>query len=252
MTKTKIIIPTILTVVLLIAGFIFIKTKSSPSKPQQTALPATSPTPNLNPSQLPILKLTYTNKRNTLLFSLKAPESLWQTYPKISYEFMYNSDKGPRGLIGDFNTTKTSDELFMGSESSGKRVYDTGITDGQITLHLETPNGEALTLGPYDVIFGGLTKTTTWQTETMSLTLNTKTSPKFILLQNPNYPNSTPPAPSIIISLYPDTTKLDAQLTLTTNFTPTKIIHNNQTINFKTNTNSITFPITTSGHYLIY
>ena len=251
--KTKIIIPAILIFSIFITGLILFKNHSKTAPNSKTSKNTfVTPTPNLNFNQLPVIQLSYTNKRNTLLLTLAVPNSLWQTYPQISYEFMYNSDKGPRGLIGEFTPTKTSDELFMGSESSGKRVYDTGITDGQLTLHLETSTGEAVTIGPYDIIFGGLTKTTNWQTETMTFQLNTKTSKRFILLHNSSYPNPTPPTPKTIISLYPDTVKITGQLTLTLNYTPTKITHNNQTLNFKIDSNSVTFPITTPGHYLIY
>ncbi|NOY15054.1 MAG: hypothetical protein GXP43_02445 [bacterium] len=250
--KNKSIIVVAMMFVVLASGLFFFLTKNQakPQPAQSQDLP--TPTPNLSLTNLPQIKITHANKRNYLILDLKVPDTLWQTYPKITYEFMYSSDKGPRGLIGELAPDKTTDEFFLGSESSGKKVYDTGITDGQITLHLEKPSGETLTLGPYDLVIGGFVSLDSWQTETLSLTLAKKTRKPFVLLINSGVGQSISPAPKAIISLYPETIKLDGQVALTLDFTPTKISHDNQDIDFKIKDNQVTFPVSTPGHYLIY
>ncbi len=224
--------------------------RNQAAKPKVLPTLAPSPTP-IQARSMPKFKLSYTNQTNTLKFELETADDFWQQFAKVTYEFMYTSTKGPRGLIGEFRPDFLIDKIFFGSESSGKRVYDTGIETGQITFHLEKDNGESISIGPFDVIFGGWLNQDTWQTDAMTLKLEKKTRAKFIVYQNSGDPNLSD-NPKMIISFQPINLKSSASLSLSGLSNVTKIQHSHEAVAFASDNGTVEFSLNSEGDYLIY
>ncbi len=162
----------------------------------------------------PVVSLEPTSKRNTLLIKLINDPQLWQNYTKLNYELMYDSDRGPRGLMGSLTPQSLSEELFLGSESSGHRVYDQGIDNGQLTLYLENQDGENINLGTHYFVVGGYKYTNKWETEAFEVSTPKKSRSNFVILVLNNSQSTTAKPAKYIISVRPLDFPLTATLTL--------------------------------------
>jgi len=257
-SATNVIIPLVVIVLVVIGGLAAIKkAKKAPNTPAGAKItPTSTPLQPVNLTNPPYLVLSQTNRRNFFTLKLSASDSIWTRFDRITYEFMYNSSRGPRGVLGEFTLDKLEDEIFLGSESSGKKVYDTGITDGQITLHLESQQGQVITLGPYDYLVGGYGQQDEWASEKLTLKLDQKTNKAFILLINSGVPAETvgDDKPMMVISLTPQDIKLNGRLEITDpKLTNTKQVkYQGKAIEFEPTANGIRFTLQGGGDYLIY
>ncbi len=218
-----IIICSVLLFILATILILFIKNKRtaiSQQKRERTTSLQKEKTTQL--TAFPLISLEPTSKRNTLLIKLTNNPQLWQSYTKLNYELMYNSDRGPRGLMGSLTSQSLSEELFLGSESSGHRVYDKGIDNGQLTLYLENQKGENINLGTHYFIVGGYKYTNKWVIDSFELSTKKKNRSDFVLLVLNNSQSSTAKPAKYIISVRP------LKFPLTATFTLKNIININQ------------------------
>ena len=68
----------------------------------------------------------------------------------VEYELIYTTGAGlPRGVLGKINVKKgdreiSRDDIILGTCSSGKCVYDTGVTSIDLSLKFNTPDGSSV------------------------------------------------------------------------------------------------------------
>ncbi len=253
--RTLIIFITLLGLFILAAIIILVikNKKTAISEQKKDQLPLPTKQVSLKISSFPIITISPTQKRNTLSIQLINDPHLWQNFTQLNYELMYNSSRGPRGLMGSLTKDNLTEELFLGSESSGHRVYDQGIDKGQLTIYLEDNQGNNLNLGTDDFIVGGYKYLNKWETDSFEFTTSKKSRADFIilLLNNSNSPTSQPA--KYILSVRPIKLPLKGIITLKNISDIKEITLNNQRINFKLNPakKSLTFTIDRGGEYYL-
>ena len=130
----KIIIPAVIMVFILFSG-IFILTRGQKSEPEQVLIP--TPT-HVLPTISDDIKVELTaqnNNRQVILKISGIPDSV----ESIEYELTYITEQGlPRGVLGKITVSGesqvTRDDIVLGTCSSGKCVYDTGVESIDLSL----------------------------------------------------------------------------------------------------------------------
>ncbi len=202
----------------------------------------------------PVLSLSPTKKRNVLDISIDNQTGLWSKYPKVNYEFMYNSSRGPRGLMGTLTSDNLTEKLFLGSESSGHKVYDTGITNGQMTVYLEDNQGNNFNLGNHYFVVGGYKYLNKWSTDGFNFSTAKKNRQDFVILVLNNSQTSKTNQSKYIIFVQPEKLTIKGRLTLkNVRVQITSLTLTGQKINFKTDpaSQTLTFNLTKGGIYYL-
>jgi hypothetical protein len=141
----KIIIGAGLVVVVLLI-FAGLKLKSSVSQ-EESEVPTPSPTivlPTISSNVSVELNPKDNNRAVTLVI-----KGIPSDVESVEYEITYlTGSKLPRGVLGKINTngkdTITRDEIVLGTCSSGKCVYDTGVTSVDLSLKFNTASGASV------------------------------------------------------------------------------------------------------------
>lgn len=140
--KTQQIAIIAVAVVLIIAGgyFIFGRTSS----PKQTAVPQVQEEviPTINPQDLG-LTFTATDDKKQVSFGIKNTKDI----SSLDYEISYLAQGSiPRGIIGHIDVTSgtpvAKNNIDLGTCSSGRCKYDTGITNLKLILKVTKNDGK--------------------------------------------------------------------------------------------------------------
>lgn len=142
------IIAGVLVVVLVVAGFFIFKNRNKSTGEKETE----SSVPALSESQWPAISLTPTEKSDVSgsmghWLNFKVEKINIKEAASMDYLLVYNtSDGGQQGVPGKVNITGGSIEkkLLLGSESSGKFRYDTGVETGTMTITFRNENGKMI------------------------------------------------------------------------------------------------------------
>lgn len=136
----KLLIPGVIFVIVLFAA-IFILGKTNKPKKNQEILP--SPTQVL-PTITDDIKvdLTATNNNRTIVLKISG---LPKTLLSVEYELTYlTGERLPRGVLGKITTngedSVVRDDIVLGTCSSGKCVYDTGVESIDLSLKFNWPD----------------------------------------------------------------------------------------------------------------
>lgn len=135
-----------LVIVLLIGGFFVFAKMNKQVKPKEEEA---VPTPTIVLPTIPdtvSVSLTPKNGNKAVMLSVKGiPENV----ESVDYELTYTTSAGlPRGVLGKISTKgETSverDDIVLGTCSSGKCVYDTGVTKVDLSLKFNTADGSSV------------------------------------------------------------------------------------------------------------
>jgi len=137
----KIAIPIILFIVILIISIWFLnKTK----KPEEVATPMPTPSVVL-PTVSDDIKVELTAKNNNKIVVLRI-SGLPDDMNSIEYELTYlTAARLPRGVLGKITLSGEKeierDDIVLGTCSSGKCVYDTGVESIDLSLKFNSRQG---------------------------------------------------------------------------------------------------------------
>ena len=144
---SKKIIIVVVIVIFLIRGGILIKSKLQPQNKEQEE--------NLNPSPTVVLPTVSENiivdlvpaaNKQSVILKIKG---LTPDIDSIEYELTYVTGAGlPRGVLVKINLQGekeiTRSDIVLGTCSSGKCVYDTGLTKVDLSLKFNTSKGSSI------------------------------------------------------------------------------------------------------------
>lgn len=141
----KIIVGIIVIIVIAGLGLGASKFISSSKKPD----PEITPTPTVvlpTISDSIVVKLTSKNSNRVLELKIKGLNS---DVKFVEYEITYLTGSGlPRGVLGKINTSGeselTRDDIVLGTCSSGKCVYDQGVTKVDLSLKFNSSGGSSV------------------------------------------------------------------------------------------------------------
>ena len=137
----KFTIPIVLFIVILISSIWLLgKTR----KPKEVATPIPTPTVVL-PTVTDDIKVELTSKNNNRIVVLKI-SGIAKDMNSIEYELTYlTGDRLPRGVLGKITLSGESqivrDDIVLGTCSSGKCVYDTGVESIDLSLKFNSQKG---------------------------------------------------------------------------------------------------------------
>ena len=137
----KYIIPgLILTLVLITSIWIFAKNKKAPKEIDIVPTPTT-----VLPTISGKIKVDLTTKNSNTAVVLKI-SGMTDDIESVEYELTYLTGSSlPRGVLGKISTQKKSeivrDDIVLGTCSSGKCVYDTGVKSIDLSLKFNSPKG---------------------------------------------------------------------------------------------------------------
>lgn len=141
----KKVIITVIVILIIIAIIAFIKLRSGPvvENPEVAATPAIA-LPTVSDSVKVDLLPKNDNKAVKLTVS-----GLSNNIESVEYELTYTTGGGlPRGVLGKISTKGASeisrDDIVLGTCSSGKCVYDPGVTSVDLSLKFNTPEGSSV------------------------------------------------------------------------------------------------------------
>lgn len=140
----KIIIPVVIVLLISIGLIVYLKTRHVSQTEEETIIP--SPTVVL-PTVSESIKVDLISKNSNKSVDLTI-EGLTSEISSIEYELTYNTGAGlPRGVLGTINLkgekkiNKT--DITLGTCSSGKCVYDTGVTSVNLSLKFNSTSGQS-------------------------------------------------------------------------------------------------------------
>lgn len=146
MNKKYIIITLLIFLILIIGAVLFIKQKLAPVNDENTqALP--TPTVALpTVSDKTKVDLTATQNKQSVVLKITGIDS---DVDSIEYELTYTTGAGiPRGVLGKIKISGekeiTRSDIVLGTCSSGKCVYDTGVSQVDLSLKFNTPSGSSI------------------------------------------------------------------------------------------------------------
>lgn len=131
--------------VIFIGGFLVVKSLTV-SKPENMEI---LPTPTVVlPTVSESVKVELTAKDGNKAVTLKVA-GIPQDVDSVEYELTYTTAAGlPRGVLGKITTDGKSeivrDDIVLGTCSSGKCVYDTGVTSVELSLKLNSSTGSSI------------------------------------------------------------------------------------------------------------
>ena len=140
--KKGIIIGSIVILFILIGGIgVWIKNSSSQSEVTEVLPTPTVALPTISDDVK--VDLTIRKDRPAAILSIKGIPS---DVESIEYELTYITGAGlPRGVLGKIRLSGeknvTRDDIVLGTCSSGKCVYDTGVTSVDLSLKFNTASG---------------------------------------------------------------------------------------------------------------
>lgn len=134
--------------ILIAVGFFVIKNRKVSQDDEQNE----SNVPTLSESQWPAISLTPTEKSDVSgsmghWLNFKVEKINIQGAASMDYLLVYNtSDGGQQGVPGKISISGNSIEkkLLLGSESSGKYRYDTGVETGTMTITFRDDDGKMI------------------------------------------------------------------------------------------------------------
>lgn len=148
----KKILPIILGVVLIVTSIIVFVLIKSGNNSDTSVSEEDVFVPDLPESQWPIVSLIPTDNP-----TVKGSDGHWLNFKvekinvpgavSMDYELVYNTDKGnQQGVPGmaKLNGTDIERKLLLGSESSGKYRYDTGVETGSMTIKFRNTDGKLI------------------------------------------------------------------------------------------------------------
>ena len=145
----EIIIPVIIFAVILTTG-IWVLGKRNKSEDVVEAIP----TPNIAlPTITGDIKVELTAKNNNREVVLKI-SGIPQNMETVEYELTYITGSGlPRGVLGkievDGKTELVRGDIVLGTCSSGKCVYDSGVEKIDLSLKFNSPDGASVYQGSF-------------------------------------------------------------------------------------------------------
>lgn len=115
------------------------------------ARPTQAPTPTpaetqLPESERPVVTMKPDVKMQTVNLKIT---NLPDDVKDVDYELVYLSSQVEKGQIGTYYVSKAKNDITLGTCSSGKCVYDQGITTGTLTITYETNGQEVLLRYPF-------------------------------------------------------------------------------------------------------
>lgn len=142
----KILIMIIILLILISTG-IFVKIKFLSSSTQEET--DISPTPSIvlpTVSENIIVDLMAASGKQAVILKIKG---LTSDIESIEYELTYMTGAGlPRGVLGKINLSGEKeivrDDIVLGTCSSGKCVYDGGVTEVNLSLKFNTSSGSSI------------------------------------------------------------------------------------------------------------
>jgi hypothetical protein len=141
----KIIIIIIALLVLLISGFLLIKSRLTTTEEAVETIP--TPTIAL-PTVSDNIQIDLIARSDNQAVTIKI-KGLTSDIESIEYELTYITGAGlPRGVLGKIKLTGekevTRDDVVLGTCSSGKCAYDTGVKEVNLSLKFNTPQGNKI------------------------------------------------------------------------------------------------------------
>lgn len=137
----------IILIIAVVGGIFLAKKINQPATDNTTEEEAV---PDLPQSEWPIVYLIPSSDGHTLTLKvndIKVPDA-----KTMDYEILYKANNGEgqitQGVPGTIKlngqTTIERSDILLGSESSGKRRYDKGVENGQLTLRFRNSSGKLL------------------------------------------------------------------------------------------------------------
>jgi len=141
----KKIVISVITLLLILIFSIWVLGKTK--KPKSEVVPVPTPTVVL-PTVSDNIKVELTSKNNNKIVVLKI-SGLTSDINSVEYELTYLTGEGlPRGVLGKIALQGESqlerDDIVLGTCSSGKCVYDTGVTAIDLSLKFNSKQGESV------------------------------------------------------------------------------------------------------------
>lgn len=147
----KIIIPGVIVILIFAGIFAFKIVTSSNNKEIVEEIPTpTIALPTISSDILVSLKSKLDNKAVALTI-----KGLPSSIESVEYELTYTTGGGlPRGVLGkitvrDGEKEISRDDIVLGTCSSGKCVYDTGVTSIDLSLKFNSPDGSSVFRNTY-------------------------------------------------------------------------------------------------------
>jgi hypothetical protein len=143
MKKLLVVLP----IILIIGIILFFVMKSKPQMSNEIADETPTPAEAL-PTISDNIKVELTGKQDNKVMVLSV-QGLTQDIESIDYELTYNTGAGlPRGVLGkivtDGEKSITRDDIVLGTCSSGKCVYDVGVTSVDLSLKFNSSKGPSV------------------------------------------------------------------------------------------------------------
>lgn len=141
----KIIISIIFIIVIVGLGLLASQYLNSSKKPEVEIIPTPSVTfPTISEN----IEVSLTHKNNNRAVMLKV-KGLGADVETVEYELTYITGSGlPRGVLGKIKSQGeselTRDEIVLGTCSSGKCVYDQGVTKVDLSLKINSAGGSSV------------------------------------------------------------------------------------------------------------
>lgn len=140
----KILIPVVIVIVVIVAFLAMRMQKPATVEPEESDAVPTTALPTVSET----VKVELTPKSGGQAVVLKI-SGLTADMEAVEYELTYTTAAGlPRGVLGKIQlkgeTEVTRDDIVMGTCSSGKCVYDTGVTAVNLTLKFHTAAGASV------------------------------------------------------------------------------------------------------------
>ena len=131
--------------VLLISGFLLIKSRLTTTEEAVETIP--TPTIAL-PTVSDNIQIDLIARSDNQAVTIKI-KGLTSDIESIEYELTYITGAGlPRGVLGKIKLTGekevTRDDVVLGTCSSGKCAYDTGVKEVNLSLKFNTPQGNKI------------------------------------------------------------------------------------------------------------
>lgn len=138
--------------IVVIGSVVLLKSKTDKNSQVSEEIPApTVIMPTISDS----IKVDLTPKAGNKAIMLKV-SGLDPDVESVEYELTYTTGAGlPRGVLGKITTTGekqiTRDDIVLGTCSSGKCVYDTGVTAVDLSLKINTAKGSSVFRKTYEL-----------------------------------------------------------------------------------------------------
>lgn len=141
----KIIIFSVILVVVVVLIMLGIRFNMSSKKEEVVEVPTPTAVALPTISENIVVELTSKNNNRVVKLGIKG---LAADIESIDYELTYMTGSGlPRGVLGKINLKGEKeiirDDIVLGTCSSGKCAYDTGVTSVDLSLKFNSSNGES-------------------------------------------------------------------------------------------------------------